>query len=343
MREAEKRVIEDGAGGRQRSSGDAVIDGRNTDGNISGHRSSGGKGRDERNAADPVIAAVVRRGVVTREDLVARGVAADDIDYRVKRKRLHLFMGQGAYLVGHEDPPPLAREYAAMLIGGAKAVVSHWSAVVLHGLLREAPDSSVHLTLKDKRRSTGAITFHRGQLLRREVRTLHGDIRVTSAARTIADIAHDLDEEDLERIVADAIRRRLTTERELTRYAHGRRGAAKLRKILQLDGGAQWTRSKAEAEFLKLVRAAGLPAPRMNKRLDGKGRDAIWDAEKVIVEIDSRTWHAVDVIAFEGDRARDTGQAARGWLPMRFTFTRIRDAPVAVAAELAAALSLRRS
>ena len=167
----------------------------------------------------------------------------------------------------------------------------------MHGLIREAPDATIHLTLNAKRRTTDAITFHRGKLLRREVRTLHGDIRATSAARTIADIGHDLDDEDLERIVADAIRRRLTTERELTTYATSRRGAAKLRRVLQLDGGP---------------------------------------------EIDGFGFHG-DRVAFEADRARDAERASRGWMTVRFTWRQIRDDRMAVAAELAAALSLRGS
>ncbi len=329
--------------GRQRHSREASDGGSDVGHDSHAERHSGGEGASESAVADLVIGRLVRRGVALRGDLLAAGVGEGAIDYRVRQRRLHPFMGEGAYLVGHDDPPPLARELAALLIAGARAVVSHGSAAVLWRLLPADIEAPIHLTLNAQRRSTDDLTFHRSKLLRREVRTLHGDIRVTSAARTIADVAHDLDHEDLERVVADAIRRRLTTERELARYAQGRRGAAKLRSVLRLKGGAQWTRSKAEQEFLKLVRGAGLPSPRMNKRRDGKGRDAVWDDERVIAEIDSRTFHGLDVIAFEGDRARDSGQAARGWLPLRFTFTRIRDEPLAVAAELAAVLSLRRA
>ncbi len=290
-----------------------------------------------------MIARLVRRGVVLRRALLDVDVAPDDIDWRVRRKRLHPFMGAGAYLVGHPDPPPLAREHAALLLGGDRSVLSHQTAAALWRLLPEQPGAPIHLILKAQRRSNVHLKFHRATLLRREVRTLHGDLRLTSPARTIADLAPHLPEEDLERIVADAIRRKLTTERELGRYATtGRRGMTKLRAILQLDGGAQWTRSHAEQEFLELVRGAGLPSPRMNRRLDGKGRDAVWEDERVIAEIDGWAWHGVDPIAFEADRSRGTGSASRGWLPLSFSFKRIRDQPLAVTAELAAVLSLRR-
>ena len=276
-----------------------------------------------------------------RRELLDARVKEKAVDACVERRELHPFMGRGAYLVGHDDPPPTAREHAALLLGGAKAVLSHWTAAILWGLLKPS-EGPIHLTLNAKRTSTAHIKFHRSVLMRGEVRTLHGDLRVTSPARTIADLAPLLDVEHLERIIGDAIRRKLTTEQELVRYATGRRGARKLRGVLQLEGGPQWTRSRAESEFLMLVREAGLPRPRMNQRLDGKGRDAVWDDHRVVAEIDGWKWHGVDPIAFEADRRRSNERIAAGWLPLRFTWKRLRDDRLAVAAEVGAALARRR-
>ena len=91
------------------------------------------------------------------------------------------------------------------------------------------------------------------------------------------------------------------------------------------------------------MREAGLPAPRMNRRLSGKGRDAVWDEHQVVAEIDGWKWHGVDRIAFEADRRRSNERIAAGWLPLRFTWRRLRDDRLAVAAEVGAALALRRS
>lgn len=301
-------------------------------------RHTRGAGRDGCDV-DALIGQLVVRGVVMRDDLL-RHAGEGAVDHRVRRRRLHPFMGDGAYLVGHKDPPPLAREYAAQRLGGERAVLGDWSAAALWNYAVEPPDTKVHLILGAQRRDTDHIAFHRRKLLGREVETVHGDLRVTSAARTVADLAAHLDEATLERVVADGIRRRLFSESDLHPYAHDRPGAAKLRKILHLEGGAQWTRSHAEQKFLGLARNAGLPAPRMNRRRGRNGRDAIFDEARVIVELDGFAFHG-DRVAFEQDRRRDAERAANGWLTVRFTWRRLRDEPTAVAAELAAILALR--
>lgn len=290
-----------------------------------------------------MIARLVRRGVVMREDLLGAGVGEGAIDLRLRRRRLHRFMGDGAYLVGHPEPPALAREHAAHRLAGADSFISHESAAVLWGLLPEREGAPVHVLLRAQRRSTRHVRFHRGTPHRLEQRTLHGNLRVVCAALAILQVAPRLDDETLERVVADALRRKLATERELEQMLERRRGArgsARLRAVLQLEGGPAWTRSKAEVEMLKLIRAAGLPAARVNRRSGGKERDLRWDAAHVIVEIDGFGTHD-DRIAFEADRSRDTERAAAGWLTLRFTWRRIRDRPLEVVAQLSAALSSR--
>lgn len=290
-----------------------------------------------------MIGRLVRRGVVLRADLLAGGVGEGAVDHRVRSGRLHPFMGQGAYLVGHGDPPPLAREYAALRLGGAGADISDDSAGRLWRLLPPSDHAPVHVTLETDRRDTDELRFHRRTLHPMERWVIHGDLRVTSPARTILDLSPGLDDGTLEHIVADAVRRRLTTIPELTAMLdrhRGARGVARLRRVLQLDGGPAWTRSKAELEFLALVRAAGLPAPRMNGRCGGRGRDAVWDEPRVIVEVDGFGFHG-DRFAFEKDRARDAERAARGWLTIRFTWRALRDRPHEVVARLAATLSSR--
>ncbi len=75
----------------------------------------------------------------------------------------------------------------------------------------------------------------------------------------------------------------------------------------------------------------GIARPELNAALELGGEtievDALWRAERVAVELDSRAFHDVPE-AFERDRRRDRKLAARGWRPVRVTWrqlTRERD------------------
>ncbi len=292
----------------------------------------------ESEVADLVIARLTRRGVVTREALLAAGVSEDAIDHRVRRRRL-IVQWRGVYLVGHPDPAPLALECAALKFAGDGSSISDRSAAVLYALLPEQVDPTIHLSLSEKRASPNGLKLHTRDLHPQETRTIHGDIRITTPERTILDIAPTLHDEQLENVVADALRRKLTTRKRLERQLDLRpraRGCRRVRAVL--DVGPQWTASKAERVLLGLVRAAGLPAPEVNKRQGRRMPDFVWREQRVIVEVDGYDAHS-DVIAFDGDRARDTERTVARWRPMRYSWRHLRDHSYWVVATLAASLA----
>jgi hypothetical protein len=134
-----------------------------------------------------------------------------------------------------------------------------------------APDAPIHLTLVG--RHAGAhpgLRVHRVQsLARRDVRILDG-LRVTAPARTLLDLAAVVHPAVLARAVADAIARNLVRERDLKDQLArnpGRPGTPALRAAAGLEGGPALTRSEAERRLLRLIRAAGLPAPEVNVRV----------------------------------------------------------------------------
>ena len=61
------------------------------------------------------------------------------------------------------------------------------------------------------------------------------------------------------------------------------------------------TRSEFERAFLDLVRAASLPLPSVNARINGHEVDFVWRAERLAVELDSWKFHGTRA-AFERDR-----------------------------------------
>ena len=113
--------------------------------------------------------------------------------------------------------------------------------------------------------------------------------------------------------------------------ANGRRGAGVLRAALATEPA--FTRSELEERFLALVRAAGLPSPRMNTFVEGFEVDAYWPQQKLAVELDSRRYHHT-TRNFETDRERDVILLKAGVRTARITDKRLRDAPQAVAGDL---------
>ena len=88
--------------------------------------------------------------------------------------------------------------------------------------------------------------------------------------------------------------------------------------------------------------ARRLPPHERNVWVDGVFVDAVWHEQRVVVELDSRGFHAHDA-AFEGDRRKANALQVRGWIVLRFTYRRIKREPDAVVAEVLAALSRSNS
>ncbi|MGH7554166.1 MAG: type IV toxin-antitoxin system AbiEi family antitoxin domain-containing protein, partial [Longimicrobiales bacterium] len=78
-------------------------------------------------------------GLVTRAQLLQRGVSGDSVDSRVRAGRLRP-IHRGVYLVGPLVVPRM-RELAAVLACGPRAFVSHGSAALLWQLLPDAVES----------------------------------------------------------------------------------------------------------------------------------------------------------------------------------------------------------
>ena len=82
------------------------------------------------------------------------------------------------------------------------------------------------------------------------------------------------------------------------------------------------TRSMFEDAFLRFVRHFGLPTPQINVKIGGYLVDALFAAEKVIVELDGWEFHS-DRRAFESDRERDAALLALGYVTIRITWARL--------------------
>jgi hypothetical protein len=282
-----------------------------------------------------------QHGVFERDQLTALGLAGAEIDYRLKVGRLHAHY-RGVYGLGPAESK-LAHWMAAVLAGGPGAALSHRSAAELWRLLGgfTAP---IHLTVPTARRGRPGVRFHRSSLPDDEGTVVEG-IPVTTVPRTALDCAADMPARRLERMLneADVLRLhdRLSVPDLLTRYP-GRSGSRALREALhKRNTGATVTRTELEERFLELVDEIGLPRPEINASFEIDREpieiDALWRAERVAVELDSRQFHDTP-LAFERDRRRDRRLMAARWRPIRITWRQLTEEPVAVARDLTAIL-----
>ncbi|MGH2961347.1 MAG: DUF559 domain-containing protein [Solirubrobacterales bacterium] len=281
-----------------------------------------------------------QRGVVTRAQLLDAGLTAHAIDHRLRSARLHA-LHRGVYLVGHAVVADGARELAAVLACGPRAVLSHRSAArVWRVLAGPADELEVTVVGRDPGRKRGIRIHCVAALARRDVRML-GGIPITSAARTLLDLAAVVAPRELERALAEAEARRLTRRTDLTfllARAGPRPGVRALRALLDSDDGPALTRSEAEERFLALIRAAELPAPEVNVRIGAHEVDFLWRHQRLIVEVDGFAFHSSRV-AFERDRRRDAELVVLGFRVVRITWRQIVEQPEAVVGRVAQALA----
>lgn len=254
-----------------------------------------------------------QHGHITRAQLLAIGLSERTIDRRIQSGAL-IRAHAGVYAVGYRRVEPVARAAAAVLACGDGAVVSHESAAALWGFRRWPRTPEV--TVLTDRRPPGVRTHRSTTLTRADVR-IELDIRTTSASRTIADIARRLTDRELTRAIQDS------------RHARHVR-PAELEKLLQMcpraralvDPSQNPTRSGLEDDFLRWIRRYKLPVPTINVKADGTEVDAMFHAERVILEVDSWEYHG-DPITFRSDAERGTAHAANGFLPLRLTSDRL--------------------
>src|SRR5687768_5549724 len=104
------------------------------------HVDPGYGGQRANRTADEAIATLASRqgGVVARAQLVALGLGAKAIDYRVKSGRLRV-VHRGVYAVGHDAIPIRGTLMAALLVAGAGSALSHRTAAALWKLIPSMP------------------------------------------------------------------------------------------------------------------------------------------------------------------------------------------------------------
>lgn len=296
-------------------------------------------------ARDRELFGLARRqhGVVTRRQMLDLGIGRSTIARRIDHGELHEVF-RGIYVLGVRRISRRGRWMAAVLAAGNGAHLSHRSAGQLWRILPSTSGPSEVTCPRGRVVRRSGIVAHTSTLAEDEREVVDG-LPVTAAFRTIFDLAVILGTRELERAWHEALARGLTAAVSLPMFLErypGHRGTRSLRQLICSAQPVGITRNDFEEAFLALVDKHGLPRPRMNGDLFLRGRffqiDALWECERVAVELDSRSVHDTPR-NFESDRQRDRILLAEGWRTMRVTWRQLQEEPEAIASDLCLALA----
>jgi len=284
---------------------------------------------------DREVAALADRqeGIVAWWQLRERGFRDRLIRRRVAAARLFEVF-PWAYSLSPR-PSVRGRFMAAALSCGPQAVLSHHSAAAAWDL-RPWPSGLIDVTVPGNRGERPGLRIHRANLGDQE-RTAHDNFPVTSVTRTLIDLASLTDIRTLERLVDKADRHGRFDLDELLTALPGRRGARKLRAILTDYATPEPARSEFEDVFRGFCREHGLPLPSLNVPLLGYEADALWEPERVIVELDSWEFHKTRR-QFELDREKAAALERADYRVLRFTWRQMHREPADMAETIRRAL-----
>ena len=186
---------------------------------------------------------------------------------------------------------------AVMATGMHRGIVSHHSAAQLHGLrlLRQPPAGTVTLTVPPGSRTgrhAARVICHAAELPDQQVTRRYG-VSVTTAARTVADIARTTTFMEGVVVADAALYERNASKSELRRVLAGCErwpGTSRARQVVDFaDGLAE---SVLESCARVLFRDYGLPPPELQVHITGRDRtmiarvDFFWRRYGVVAETD---------------------------------------------------------
>lgn len=161
-------------------------------------------------------------------------------------------------------------------------------------------------------RRFGGVLVSRSSTLAGEI-VWHGGIPITSAERTLVDLAPRLHPQARAKATREAIRLGCVTAeslRDAVDRHRGRRGIAHLRELADRYRHLPLERSRSDAESYALERLflAGAPLPDLNVKVAGVEADLVDHHRKLIVEIDGPQFHRFpDVDAEKEQTWREAG------------------------------------
>ncbi|MGD2102545.1 MAG: DUF559 domain-containing protein [Acidimicrobiia bacterium] len=286
----------------------------------------------------------VRHGVVSRLELQDLSVTDREIRRKVEAGRIEA-VHPGVYYVDSVPATWRTMVAAAVLAAGPRALASHRCAGVLYDL-DAVYGRMIELTVPyNGQPDPEGVIVHRTRRLNPPA-VLDG-IAVTTAPKTILDLAACLPERVLQKAARSAVSQGLTTIDILDRTVgqhggRGVRGTRATRRVLRLVAD-DMSGSVAEIDLKHIVLDAPIPSPiqQLRVRLPSGSNaypDFAWPDRMRIVEVDGFEAHNTPE-QLQHDLRRQNELMGLGWEIRRFTATEVREESQRVRTELVAFVS----
>ncbi|MEO7557118.1 MAG: DUF559 domain-containing protein [Acidimicrobiales bacterium] len=314
-------------------------------------------------ALDAALASLAaqQHGTFSRRQASDLGFNARSMRNRVAQRRW-LQLAYDVLALAGTPPTVERRQWAALLEGGRRAVLSHNTAAALHGLTG-FDDDRLHVTRHETRRHGLTLSrLHLTAWLPEDHLVERQGLAVTSIARTVFDLGGDpaphvwrhdgllaIHDRRMARALDTSLARLGNTIDAQARVLaslgrRGRPGSAVMRRLMEgLTDSYTPTESALEQLFVEMCAAHGLEQPTRQCVLGMKaiiGRvDFTYLSAHLVIEVDGRAWHESRSDA-EADRWRDNQLHAAGYRVLRFRWRDLMDDPERVVHTIRAALQV---
>jgi hypothetical protein len=297
---------------------------------------------------DILIASVAgpQCGLFDRDQWFAQGGTDRQLSWRLATGAL-TDEGPGVYGLPGWSETFMRGVWRGHLLAGRHSAASQETAAAVHRLW-PFPQGALVFSVPhgDHHRPRGAIVRQPRDLTEDQIVVVNG-MRVTSIPRTFCDLAASSSRARLSRGLEQAhLDGKSKISETVALYERlrkpGKPGFKTLGEILEVRRPDFYIPpTELEKMFRQLLRRYGLPEPIWQPPLPWDPRrraDGLWLPQNVLLELDSRSWHArIDQMTADRRRDRD---AKRHGLPLyRFTYEEVRYKPQAVADDVADLLS----
>jgi very-short-patch-repair endonuclease len=278
-------------------------------------------------------------GVVSRRQLLDGGAGDGDIRRWERNRRLRRVL-QGVYV---DHTGPLSWQQRAWA-----AVQYYWPAALSHHSCLDRDGRTLHVAVDATRspRPAPGVRLHRVTGFDDRVMWNLAPPRLRIEDATLAACSEYDDRVRALALVLDVCRRRLTTPARLSAELDRRprtRHRAWLRQVLH--EAAEGIQSMLESTYRQRVeRAHGLPCSNRQHRTRTEDgivyRDATYDAQRLVVELDGRLGHELSHDRWD-DQDRDLLVAVEGVMTLRLGWRHCETTPCRTAARLGRVLQSR--